>query len=125
MGKKKCWLGKRGGGGQTMDNPKCFHGGAEEIFFCWPYFFFERWANEIFYGQTRANDGQTNAVSFFQKFEFGGAIFTDLNYCVAEQATNIQQANAGVDMKTMGCLKACVMKRMSVVSRFFAPSETG
>ena len=32
-----------------------------------------------------------------------------------EQATNIQQANTGVDARSMGCLKACVMKRMSIL----------
>ena len=31
-------------------------------------------------GQTWTNNGQTNAVEFCQKFEFGSAIFTDLNY---------------------------------------------
>ena len=33
-----------------------------------------------------------------------------------EQATNIQQANNGVDVRQMGCLKACVMKRMSILT---------
>ena len=33
-----------------------------------------------------------------------------------EQATNVQQANNGVDARVMGCLKACVMKRMSILT---------
>ena len=58
----------------TVKSIKCFHGGADENFFL-AIFFFGGWANENFLW---ANDGQTNAVSFFQKFEFGGAIFTEL-----------------------------------------------
>ena len=50
-----------------------------KIFFL-AIFFLEGGPTKIFYEQTWANDGQTNAVSFFQKFEFGGAIFTELIY---------------------------------------------
>ncbi|XP_043521453.1 uncharacterized protein LOC122534664 [Frieseomelitta varia] len=32
-----------------------------------------------------------------------------------ETASNIQQAAAAADMRQMGCLKACVMKRMNVL----------
>ena len=65
----------------TVKSIKCFHGGADENFFFGHIFFLEGGQTKIFYGQIWANDGQTNAVSFFQKFEFGGAIFTELkNY---------------------------------------------
>ncbi|XP_043251534.1 uncharacterized protein LOC122396869 [Colletes gigas] len=33
-----------------------------------------------------------------------------------EQASNVQQARDGVDLRQMGCLKACVMKRMSILT---------
>ena len=49
-----------------------------KIFFC-HNFFLKGGQTKIFVGQTWANGGQTNAVEFFQKFEFGGAIFTDLD----------------------------------------------
>ena len=49
-----------------------------KFFFFGHIFFLEGGQTKIFYGQTWANDGQTNAVSFFRKFEFGGAIFTEL-----------------------------------------------
>ena len=38
-----------------------------------------------------------------------------INNCHISDATNIQQAAAGADMRQMGCLKACVMKRLDVV----------
>ncbi|KOC60247.1 hypothetical protein WH47_09021 [Habropoda laboriosa] len=33
-----------------------------------------------------------------------------------EAATNIQRADSGADMRQMGCLKACVMKRMGILT---------
>lgn len=37
------------------------------------------------------------------------------DYRVSDTATNIQQPKADADIRKMGCLKACVMKRMNVV----------
>lgn len=44
---------------------------------------------------------------------------------IADAATNIQQAAAAADLRQMGCLKACVMKRMNAVRVFLIEQSIG